>query len=130
MKSLNVSLLALSILMGATWAHAGEGKQATVVVAATDQTPTASVAAQPGRSPFFLFFDGSGTFVGAVVNPYKDQGASGISAVDFLASKGVTALVAESFGPRIVGIMQGKGIRPVEYTGEARAAVQKVLESQ
>jgi predicted Fe-Mo cluster-binding NifX family protein len=49
---------------------------------------------------------------------------------DFLASKGVTVLVAGAYGPRIVEVMKGKGIRTVTFTGTAADAVKKVLSSK
>jgi predicted Fe-Mo cluster-binding NifX family protein len=50
--------------------------------------------------------------------------------IQFLSGKGVTTLVAEGFGPRIVEIMQGKGIRPVAFTGVAEEAVRTVVQAR
>jgi predicted Fe-Mo cluster-binding NifX family protein len=66
--------------------------------------------------------------VEAVDNPYKDAENAGIATLDFLASKGVKVLVAESFGSKIVEVMKNKGIRPVEFKGSATDAVKKALE--
>lgn len=98
-----------------------------VAVAASDKTVSASVSSQAGRSPFFLLFDKQGTFVEAVANPYKDAGNAGIPTLDFLAGKGVTIVVAEGFGSRIVEVMKGKGMRAVEFKGNAKDAVKKAL---
>ena len=125
-----VAGLAVFLLLMAACALPGEAGTARIAVAADGQTPAAAVAAQPGRSPFFLLFDEKGTFVQALANPYKDQGGSGISAVDFLASKGVTVLVAAGYGPRIVDVMKGKGIQPVELSGNAGDAVKKALSAR
>jgi predicted Fe-Mo cluster-binding NifX family protein len=126
MKQLICAGLAVSILMMPMIVLAGEGKTEKIAVAANGQTAAATVAAQPGRSPFFLLFDENGTLVQAVENPYKDQGGSGISTVDFLASKGVRVLVAAGYGPKIVEVMKGKGIRAVTFTGTAADAVKKL----
>ena len=104
------------------------GKTERIAVAATGETAAAAVGAQAAQSSFLLLFDKKGAFVQAIENPYKDQMGGGISLIDFLSSKGVTALVAEAFGPRIVDVMKGKGIRPVEFKGDAQGAVRKVLE--
>jgi predicted Fe-Mo cluster-binding NifX family protein len=101
-----------------------------VAVAANGKTASASVSSQAGRSPFFLLFDKQGILVEAVDNPYKDARNAGIPALEFLASKGVNVLVAEGFGSRIVEVMTSKGMRPVEFRGNARDAVKKALESQ
>jgi len=65
-----------------------------------------------------------------VANPYKDSGSAGIPTLDFLAGKGVKAVVAEGFGPKIVEVMESKGMRPVEFKGNARDAVKKTMESK
>ncbi len=96
-------------------------------MSANGNSVSASVAGQPGRSAFFLFFDSQGVFIEAANNPYKDVGNAGIPALDFLAGKGIKVLVAESFGPKIVEVMRDKGIRPVEFKENAGAAVSKAL---
>ena len=50
--------------------------------------------------------------------------------VEFLSGKGVTVIVAETFGPRIVEVTQGKGIKPVESRGVAADAVRSVLQTR
>jgi predicted Fe-Mo cluster-binding NifX family protein len=105
------------------------GKAERIAVAATGQTPSAAVGAQAAQSPFLLIFDKRGALLQAIENPYKDQMGGGISLIDFLSGKGVTALVAGTFGPRIVDVMKGKGIQPVEFTGDAQGAVRKTLQS-
>ncbi|MCX7140625.1 MAG: hypothetical protein NT123_05865 [Proteobacteria bacterium] len=107
---------------------AQKNKSERVAVAANDKTIAASVGSQAGRSPYFLFFDKQGAFVEAVDNPYKNGGNAGIPALEFLAGKGVTILVAEGFGPKIVEVMKSKGMRPVEFKGNAKDAAKKALE--
>lgn len=126
-KNLILAGLAVPLLTISVFTFAGEGKTERIAVAASGNTPPASVSAQAGRAPFFLFFDRQGTFIEAVGNPYKDAGSAGISTVDFLAAKGVTVLVAEGYGPRIVEVMKGKGMRAVTFTGTAADAVKKLV---
>jgi predicted Fe-Mo cluster-binding NifX family protein len=132
MKSLVSTLLSgilAALLFGTTgFAVAQQVKAGTVAVAANDKTTSASVGNQLGRSPYFLLFDKQGTLIEAVANPYKDGGNSGIPSIDLLAGKGVTVMVAEGFGPRIVEVMKGKGMRPVEFKGNAKDAVKKALD--
>jgi predicted Fe-Mo cluster-binding NifX family protein len=130
MNKLIVAGLAVSVLMMSVFVLAGEGKTERIAVAANGQTPASTVGKQPGRSPFFLLFDKKGAFVQAIENPHKDQAGGGISVIQFLSGKGVTTLVAEGFGPRIVEIMQGKGIRPVAFTGVAEEAVRTVVQAR
>ena len=104
-------------------AFAGQEK---IAVAANGETPEASVSSRPGLAPFILFFDAEGKFVEAVPNP----GKNGIVVAGFLAKRGVTTIVAEGFGPIIVEIMKGEGIKPVAFTGTAAVAVKAVLRAK
>jgi len=127
MKKLISALLWALLLAVSVPSFAQQGKSPTIAVAANANTPSASVAIQAGRSAFFLFFDKQGGFVEAVSNPYQEAASAGIPMVDFLVGKGITVLVAEVFGPNIVGVMKDKGIRAVEFKGAAQDAVKKAL---
>jgi predicted Fe-Mo cluster-binding NifX family protein len=101
---------------------------AVVGVAAEGITPSARVSDVAGRCPYFLLFDGKGTFLEAVANPYKDtQSGAGPQVAGFLAGKGVKVAVAGRFGPKIVDVMKARGMRPVEFNGIAADAVKKAL---
>jgi len=127
MKKFVVAGLAVSLLLTSVLVLAQQDRAEKIAVAANGKAPSAAVGIQPGRAPYFLFFDKRGAFVEAVDNPYKDAGSAGISTVDFLAGKGVSVLVAEGYGPRIVEVMKGKGIRAVTFTGTAADAVKKLV---
>ncbi len=129
-KRIVVACVATILVVLSVAAILWPGKAERIAVAATGQTPAATVDTQAARSQFFLLFDKKGAFVQAIENPYKDQAGGGISVIEFLSGKGVTALVAEGFGPRIVEAMQGKGVRPVEFKGVAADAVQSVLRTR
>jgi predicted Fe-Mo cluster-binding NifX family protein len=114
-------LLILTMLLGMSGvAFAG---QEIIAVAANGETPEASVSSRLGWAPFILFFDADGRFMEVFVNPGKD----GLTVAGFLAEKGATVIVAEWFGPRIVEVLKGKGIRAVTLTGSAQVAVKGVL---
>ncbi len=130
MKRIVLACVSAGLVVLSVAAILWPGKAERIAVAATGQTPTATVDTQAARSPFFLLFDKKGAFVQAIENPYKDQTGGGISVVEFLSGKGVTDLVAEAFGPRIVEVMQGKGIRPVEFKGVAADAVRSTLQTR
>lgn len=129
MKKLIVAGLAVLLLATTGVVPAQPDGARVIAIAASGKLVSDSVSTQAGRSPFFLFFDNQGSFVEAVANPYKDAANAGIPTLDFLASKGVKVLVAESFGPKIVEVMKDKGIRPVEFKGSAKDAVMKALQS-
>ncbi len=70
---------------------------------------------------FLIIFDKKGTSVQAIENPSNDQARGGVFMIEFLSGKGVTVLVPKGFGPRIAERKQGKGIRPITFTGVAEA---------
>jgi predicted Fe-Mo cluster-binding NifX family protein len=106
------------------------GQKEKIAVAANDKIPGASVSDKAGMTPFFLFFDAKGRLVEAIENPYKDKEGAGKLIVDFLAGKGVTVIVAGTFGGPIVDMMKGKGIKSVVFKGSAEEAIKKVLQSK
>ena len=124
-KGISVMLTMLFLVSGLTFA----GQKENIAVAANGQTPAASISAQAGRAPFFLFFDENGKLIETIANPAKNSQNSGIAVADFLAGKGVTVVVAEEFGNRIVEVMKGKGIRAIAFKGSIAEAVKKVLQS-
>jgi predicted Fe-Mo cluster-binding NifX family protein len=105
--------------------HAGREK---IAVAANGETNAAPVSAQAGGASFFLIFDKGGKLIEALANPEKKGASPGTAAIDFLAGKGATVVVAEGFGPKIVEVMKGKGIRAVAFKGSAGEAVKNVLQ--
>ena len=113
-------LIVTLLFIMSSLAFAGQEK---IAVAANGETPEASVSSRPGLAPFILLFDAEGRFMEAVPNP----GKNGIVVAGFLAKRGVTIIVAEGFGPIIVEIMKGEGIKPVAFTGTAEVAVKEVL---
>ncbi len=122
------AILAALFLVTSEIVPAQQTRSEMIAVSASDKTASASVGSQAGRSPFFLLFDKQGRLVEAVDNPYKDAGNAGIPTLEFLVGKGVKVLVAESFGSRIVEVMKGKGMRPVEFKGSASDAVKKAMD--
>jgi predicted Fe-Mo cluster-binding NifX family protein len=124
-KPVSALLAAVLLLPGLVLAQ--QSTSDAIAVAANGKTASAAVSSQAGRSPFFLLFDKQGRFVEAVSNPYKDSGNAGIPALDFLAGKGVKVVVAEGFGSKIVEEMKSRGMRPVEFRGNATGAVTKAL---
>jgi predicted Fe-Mo cluster-binding NifX family protein len=125
--------------------------QGKIAVAASGQTPAASVGIQAGRSPFFLLFDSKGKFVEAVDNPYKARSGAGEAVADLLAEKGAKVVVAKSFGgPLLISELPAKGVavavteysgttmleamkergmEAIAFNGSVKEAVKKVLHS-
>jgi len=130
MKRMIAASFVTAFLVTAGVVFAQEGSAGVIAIASSGKTLSASVSSQAGRSPYFLLVDKQGALLDAVENPYKDAGNAGIRTLDFLAGKGVNVLVAEGFGSRILEVMKEKRIRPVEFKGTAKNAVQRALEAK
>jgi predicted Fe-Mo cluster-binding NifX family protein len=123
----SIFIILAILFMASPLAFAGEKEK--VAVAANDKTPAATVSKQAGPSPYFQIFDGKGKLIEAIANPFK-EGGGGIAVADFLAGKGVTVVVAEGFGDKIVQVMKDKGMKAVAFKGSVEGAVKKVLQSK
>lgn len=123
-KVISVVLAVLFLVTGLAFA----GSKAKIAVAANDKVPAAAISNAAGMANFFLFFDGKGKLTEALENPFKGKEGAGKSVADLLARKGVTIIVAGSFGGPIVDVMKGKGIKAVTFKGSAEEAVRKVLQ--
>ena len=123
----SIFIILAILFMASSLAFAGEKEK--IAVAANDKTPAASVSKQAGPSSFFLIFDGKGKLIETIANPYK-EGGGGIAVADFLAGKGVTIVVAQGFGDKIVQVMKDKGMKAVAFKGSVEEAVKKVLQSK
>lgn len=126
MKKMGLFILTAFILMTSLVCAADQGK---IAVAAEGKTAAARVSGVAARAPYFLFFDGSGKFLEAVDNPYRTaRGGAGTAVVPFLAQKGATVVVAGEFGENMIQAMKGKGMRYLEFSGNAEEASKKALE--
>jgi predicted Fe-Mo cluster-binding NifX family protein len=109
--------------------HEAEKGDIIIVVAANGETRADSVSAQAGGAAWFLIFNKTGELIEKLPNPEKNAENPGIAVVDFFAGKGATVVVAEGFGPKIVGSMQSKGISAVSFKGSVHEALKKILGS-
>jgi predicted Fe-Mo cluster-binding NifX family protein len=126
MKSgISLVLTILFLLLG----FACSGQKQKTAVLANGETLAGSVSRQAGLSPFFILFDEKGKLIEAIDNPYRAGGSAGIPVADFLAGKGVTIVVAEGFGERIVEIMKSKGVKAIAFKGSVEEAIKKVMQS-
>ena len=123
----SISIILAILFMASSLALAGEKEK--IAIAANDKTLVASISKQAGPAPFFLIFDGKGKLIETIANPFK-EGGGGIAVADFLAGKGVTIVVAQGFGDKIVQVMKDKGMKAFAFKGSVEEAVKKVLQSK
>ena len=129
MKKIFFILTMLFLVSAITFAGQEDG--AKIAVASNNKETTSSVGTIAGRSPYYLIFNSTGKLLEVVENPYKDvRGGAGVSTASLLAEKGVTIVIAETFGGKMVNTMKSKGMAHFEFKGIASDAVKKVLNSK
>ena len=127
MKKISFLSLTMLFLVSAV-TYAGQEVVVKIAVASNNKNTTSNVAAMAGRSPYYLMFDSTGKLAEVIENPYKNaRGGAGPSTANFLAEKGVTIIIAETFGGKMINAMKSKGMTHFEFKGIANDAVKKVL---
>ena len=117
-------------LLVSVMAYSAEMNKVKIAVASSGKTVTASVSDLAAHCPYYLIFDRAGKLREVIDNPYKDvSGGAGPSAADFLAQKGVTIVIAETFGYKMINAMKENAITYYNYKleGSAEDAVKRVL---
>jgi len=106
-------------------------KNNKIAVASNGKTAQASVSNQAAKCPYYLIFDNKEKLTEVIDNPYRDaSGGAGPSAANFLAQRGVTMVIAENFGSKMINTLKSKGIAHLEFKGSAGDAVKKALEGR
>ncbi len=107
---------------------AGGAEPLVIAVASDDKEATSVVSDFAARSRYYLLFNETLEMVQVVNNPFLDKGGRAApQVVDYLAQKGVGAIVAGGFGPVMVEAMEKRGIRYFQYSGVAQEAVERVV---
>ncbi len=109
-------------------AGASDVSSGLIAVASDEKTQPANVSSEAARCEYYMIFDSEGKLMDVIDNPYKDaSGGAGTSAANFLGDKGVTVVIAESFGGKMTSAMKSKGITFYELKGKADDAVKEVV---
>jgi len=125
-KTLISTMVVLSLVP--VMAYAAQKDAAKIAVASNSKDATASISNKAGKCPYYLIFDGTGELIEVVDNPYKDvQSGAGSQTVDFLANKGVTVVIAESFDEKMIEAMRSNSTDYFQFQGIVHDAVKTVL---
>ena len=126
-KTLFSTLVVLSLVT--TMTYAVQKNAVKIAVASNSKDAMSAISNKAGRCAYYLIFDSTGELIEAVGNPYKDvQRQSGPQMADFLANKGVTIVIAETFGDKMIGSMKSNRIEFFQVGGVIKDAVKKFLE--
>lgn len=132
MKIAIVGISALLLLLAdvsQAWADVAQNAVVKVAVASTGRTAAASVSNVAAHCPYYIIFDGTGKLTEVISNPHQDTArGAGPSAAHYLAAKGVTIVIAENFGIKMINVLKGNRIKHFELEGQVAEAVSKVLE--
>ena len=127
MKRLSFFSVVILILVS-TITYAKQENKMKLAVATESKQLTSTVSTLAGRSPYYLIFDSTGKLIEVVENPYKDvRGGAGTSIAHYLAEKGVTTIIAETFGNKMINAMKSKGITYYEFKGIVNDAAKTIL---
>ncbi len=100
---------------------------AKYAVASNGAAKEANISDQAARAPFYLLFDRSGNLLEALRNPFSDTaGRAAPQAAQFLAEAGVTTLIAERFGHKLVSELISKEIGHLESKGSVESAIKSL----
>lgn len=97
-------------------------------VASNKAETDSDISAQAARAPFYLLFDQSGNLLTSLRNPFSDTpGRAAPQAAKFLAEAGVTKLIAERFGRKMLSELASRGIGSLESKGSVEAAIKRYV---
>ncbi len=111
--------------------NAAEPENIKIAVASDGKTAEASVSSEAAKCPYYLIFDGKGKLIQVLENQYRDtrRGAGPLAAA-FLSQMGVTVVIAEKFGSKMITALQNKDITHIEFKGKAGDAVKRALDGR
>ena len=125
-KALFLFLVILSVATVTTDAAAKDAVK--IAVASNGKDAAASISNKAEKCAYYLIFDGTGELVGVADNPNKDlQIGAGSQTADFLAKKGVTVVIAETFGVKMIEAIRGNSTDYFQLKGTVLDAVKAVL---
>jgi len=101
----------------------------TFAIAAEGEKVSAKIAHLSGPAPFFHIYDINGTPRQIFANPHLDlEVGIGPAAAATLGDMGVTVLVGGMAGPKMMDVLNAKGVRFVPRGGKVRDIVKELQE--
>jgi len=127
MKKKLFLILAILFIVPVIADAAGENA-AKIAVASNSKDAASSISDKTGKCPYYLIFDGEGELIEIIDNPFKNvQSGAGSQTADFLASKSITTVIAETFGEKMIATMRNNSTDYFQFQGIAQDAVKTVL---
>ena len=101
----------------------------TFAIAADGEKVSAKISYLSGPAPFFHLYDINGTPIKVLANPHLAlEYGIGPAAAATLGDMGVTVLVGGMAGPKMMDVLNEKGVRFVPRSGKVRDVVKELQE--
>jgi len=85
---------------------------------------SAQIGDHAGRTPYYLIFDGQGTLVETISNPFTGtEHGAGHRTARMLADKNINLVIAGRFGSAMREELSERGIKMSEQTGKVQDAL-------
>ena len=121
------------LLVGSVAVMAAEGaseyQSDTFAIASEGKDPASKVSHLSGPAPFFHLYDLQGNAIEVLANPHLDlEYGIGPAAAATLGDRGVTVLVGGMAGPKMMDVLDAKGVRFVRRVGTVADVVEELHE--
>jgi predicted Fe-Mo cluster-binding NifX family protein len=127
MKKIVFVVLAVLFLVSGLALAEQKGK---ICVATQEKSSEAAVSDKAALAPYLLIFDEKGNLLETIDNPLREKKEAGKLMADFLAEKGVTAVIGTDYCGDIIGILKNKGVTAYNFEGSVAEAVSKLVKGQ
>jgi len=90
-----------------------------IAIASLGEDKQSQISDQAARAPYYLIFNEKGELLETLKNPFSvGGGGAGFAAAKMLADKEINLVIANNFGPNMIGALEERGLKFEEKTGK------------
>jgi len=99
-----------------------------IAIASLGEDKQSEVSDQAARAPYYLIFDEKGELLETIKNPFNvGGGGAGFAAAKMLADKEINIVIANNFGPNMIGALKERGLKFEEKTGKIEEIIKEIV---